>query len=313
MSRLACLVTILMLTGCDLVFSLEREVCAGEECLTDLSTGEASAAELVLEGPDLFWTIDASAGTIRGCAIATCQPRSITGAERFPHSLVVDGDKLLWATEMSIRWAPRTGSGAASSLSMPANFPITALRLTGRYGFATAFDRLLRCEYDPTSGDCTNQTTLPGTLGTVSGPLTADAGARLWGATNQKLYFINDGSDQRPRSFDVLDAQTLSANMVAVFAHDAMLQVWGWPADAPTGTAALKIPVEAARAIGVDEQDLYVADTNGNVVRVSAREPGGAPTVIAAGLPPIQSLVVAPDRVYVIAEGRISWLPKPAH
>lgn len=307
---LRCLTSLAVLAGCDLVYSLDRDVCAGEDCLTDLAPDEASASELVLDGADLFWTIDSSTGAIRGCAIDDCRPTSRTEGEQSPRSLIVDADKLLWATGTTIRWAPRAGTSSHESLASLRE--IRSMRRVGSRLYWSE-DRLLRCDYTASTGTCSAGTSLPGALGMASGPLATDARARLWGASDSTLYFIGDGSNPDPPTYPIVDARVIAANDVAVVVLDATGNVVGWPTNAVSGTAPTLLRAATARAIAVDDRDVYIAEASGRLVRIAAATLDAEPETIATELLGVQNLVVTSQRVFVVVEGRIASLANPSH
>ena len=95
----------LFASGCDQVFGLSRPDSADPQPaqLTVLAPGEIGASELVVDGADVFWTIGGAGGAIRGCALASCEPRSLTTGEVSPRSLIVDGAQVLWGSQSALR------------------------------------------------------------------------------------------------------------------------------------------------------------------------------------------------------------------
>lgn len=298
----------LSLAGCDRVFGLERPLCAGDECLTDLATGETAAGEIVVDGADVFWTLERADGAIRGCAIDDCAPRSLTTAERSPHSLVVDGDGILWASEIVVRSVPRTSTEATSFDVVEVVLrAIEELRVVGTQLYLIQTDRLLRCDYTSANETCDGLTSLPAPIGDISGPLATDASSRLWGATSDTLYLV----DLDLRSFDVSGARAIVANTTAVFVLDGAMTVHAWQATDPTGTAGTELDTGAIRAMAVDERDLYLVDTAGNLLQIPVTDLATS-TVVATALPAVRSLAIGEDRVFVVADDRVASIPKPS-
>lgn len=280
--------------------------------LTVLAPDEAGASELVLDGGDLFWTLGGAAGAIRGCALATCEPRSLVGPERFPRGLLVMGDEVLWGTQDQLRRATRTATNEPAFLVGQNLFarPVAFRRIGSRL-YVSAEGTFFRCEYKP--GEACVATSTVGNLGHLQGPLTLDPNGLLWVADDKNLYDVDAPGEKINRTFPAPGLRVVIANATYVFAlQPGAPDVLAWPVGAPDQTPPTRIPTEILpRALAFDDRHLFVAGATGHILRVPLRPELGEPEQIAEGLPMLEAIAVAPKRLYVIADGRVGWVPKP--
>lgn len=81
---------------------------------------------------------------------------------------------------------------------------------------------------------------------------------------------------------------------------------------APRDTAPTRIRTGGApRVLALDGTALFVAEQAGCIVRIPFLPDLGEPEEIAVGLPRIDAIALSPDRINLIADGRlIAYLPK---
>jgi len=286
--------------------------------LTVLAPDEAGAAELVLDGGDAFWTTVGSGGgatgAIRSCELEACVPRSLTSRELSPHSLLVEGDEVLWASGDSVHRVSRTatdaapfivGSVGAGLLEIPIAFRHIGARL---FFSSSAF--FFRCDYEP-GGECASPSTIS-SLRDLTGPMTLHGNGLLWVANGRQLLGADVLAGQIKHTFPAPGLRSLIANTNHVFALDPDgTDLLDWPIAAPDGTPPTRIAAAVPlHALALDGDHLFVGTADG-LLRLPLRPDPGPPEQIATGLPTIEAIAVAAERIYVIAAGRLGWLPKP--
>lgn len=276
----------------------------------ELARDEAGAAELVIDGGDAFWTIGGASGAIRGCAIEACEPRTLVAGELDPHALLVEGDEVLWAATNELRRTSRAATGAIPVVIGQDPAQVRAFRHVGPrlYWSSNAF---YRCEYRP-GGVCEGRSTMD-PLGELTGPMTLDANGLFWVANAERLFGADVPEEDIQRTFPASGIFALAADASHVFAlHTGGTDVLAWPLTAPDGTAPTRIATSAEpRALALDGRHLFVAGLAGRIVRVPLRPELGEPEELVAGLPGIDAIAVAGDRIYYLADGVLGWRAKP--
>jgi hypothetical protein len=286
--------------------------CGDGSCL-NLLADEPDATELAVAGGDVFWTIDGIGGAIRGCSADACTPRSLADEQSSPHAMLVNAEDVLWATGSEMLRVNRIRDGAQPVVRIDDNAPhrVQAFRHIAQQFFWSASDSFWRCDYEP--GEvCMSRSSLPN-LAPYSGPLTADASDRLWVTSAEQLAAVIPSEGEPQRTFQVAGVRALIANETHVFAlQDGGTEVLAWPVVAPTAAEPRRIRTGGTpRAMALDSEALYVAELAGRIVRIPVLPDLGEPEEIAVGLPKLDAITVAGDRIYLIADRRlVAWLPK---
>ncbi len=282
--------------------------------LTERTSGEIGAAELVIVGDTLIWTItEPSTGNIRACQVDDCKPRSLATAQDAPHSLIVEGTNVMWLVGQETR---RTDlDGAAVSVVMSIDKPLQAVRRLGGRLYASDPDYVARCNFDEVSATCTARSTIgPERSESSLGPLAVDPSQRLWVANRSSLYWVDLDASRR-RSWTSVDrARALVASDAIVFALLESGDVVAVPTSAGAdGGAPRSVRGDGTvSAIAIDQTHLFVGYTDGRIDRrgfstIDQREPVGS------ALGDVRGLAVDRNRIYVaLADGRIGDLPKPS-
>jgi sugar lactone lactonase YvrE len=286
--------------------------CADGSCL-NLLADEPDATEIAVAGGDVFWTIDGIGGAIRGCTADPCVPRSLTDPQSSPHAMQVNAEDVLWATGSEMFRVNRIRAGAQPVVRIDDNAPhrVQVFRHIAQQFYWSTQDSFWRCDYEPDEV-CRSKSSLPD-LAPYSGPLTADASDRLWVTSAEQLAAVDPSEATPQRTFPVAGIRALIADETHVFAlQDGGTEVLAWPVVAPTGAEPRRIRTGGIpRAMALDSQALYVAELAGRIVRIPVLPDLGEPEEIAVGLPKLDAITVASDRIYLIADRRlVAWLPK---
>jgi hypothetical protein len=290
--------------------------CRGDACLTVLASGEEGAAEVVAEGADVYWTIaTAGSGAIRGCAVASCAPRTLAANQDLPRSLVVDASRVSWASGIEIRRVMRDGSDVPGPyLRSDGSEVVRAFRRAGNYVVFSSGNGFTRCDAKPAK--CEFSSTLTPATDSQAGPVTLDPASPeiVWGASKTKIYKVHPLQDVK-MGWSLPNIRALVANETTLFAiTEDSANVFAIATNAPvTDTPAVIATASQPYAFALHGGHLYVADIKGGIVRIPAIANGGSPSVLATELAGPKSIAVTQDRIIlVLGDGRIVSIPRPA-
>jgi hypothetical protein len=310
-------IVVAMCAGCDWVLGLApANNCLDGACLTVLAPDEAGASEIVADAEGLFWALGGANGAIRGCAIEGCQPRSLTSVESSPHSLLLGGSEIMWASGRDLRAVDRTATAAVvTAFYEEVTDPVVdfvRIASRGRIYYSTR-GGMKRCTYrqDPISR-CSGGSTISA-LVLMTGVIATDRSDRIWAGGDARLY-VDNNMDEVDRYFEVPGgARAIAVGEQLAFAIPTTgAELLAWSIDAPAMTSPTRIDVGGTpRALALDSLHVYIADASGRVLRVATVPELGEVEVVAASLPPISDLAVGDDAVYLVADDRIAALPKP--
>jgi hypothetical protein len=317
--RVAGLVVLFAASACDLVFGLEGLVDApkicGPECLDVLASAEGGAAELVVDGGELYWTINRQGGAIRGCTIEGCQPRTLAVAEDQPHSLFAFRDRLIWASGTELRQVPTPSVEASATVIHTQPSVILSVIHLGTYLYWTG-NGLLRCDYQPVSGACTLTTTINNgsdPIFQLERALEVDTSGVLWGSSPGAVFETRFSPIGVARQFPTgARTDVVKTASTAIFAlRRGDTKILTWPLSAPDGAAASPIELGGSPwALALSDGTLYVADQTGRVLAVPLIPAPGAPVVIAENLESVSAIAIDATRIYLAAGDVIATLPR---
>jgi hypothetical protein len=278
-----------------------------------LAPNEPGAAELAIDGGDLYWTIDTLGGAIHTCAIEECAPRSLADGLKSPHSMLVVPEDVIWASGDEIYRVNRIRAGTQLVVQIDENgeHQVQMLRYAPPYLYWSTNDSFWRCDYEATE-TCMFESSVS-VLSRYHGPLALDGSDQLWVTGEDGMRAFGLSSMTVQRTFSIGGIVTLVANATHVFAvQNGGTEVLAWPVTAPNEAQPTRISTGGSpRALALDGNALFVAEQAGRIVRIPLLPDLGEPEEIAVGLPRIETLAVSTDRIYLIADGRlIAWLPK---
>jgi hypothetical protein len=287
--------------------------CLDGSCLNVIAANEPGAGELVIDGATAYWTIDSLAGSIRSCAVDACAPQTLAKEQKAPHSMLVEGEDVIWATGFEMYRVNRDRPPPQQVAQIDSNAPhqVRMFRHPPRYFYWSTDEAFWRCDYDATE-TCMDRTSLP-SLVSYRGPLTLDKNDQLWvtGAGGMGAYSLT--AEKLQRTFPIGGVRTLVANDTHVFAIQADgTEVLALSVTAPSDTEPTRIQTGGTpRLLALDGTALFVAEQAGRIVRIPILPDLGEPEEIAVGLPRIDAITLSLDRIYLIADGRlIAYLPK---
>lgn len=289
--------------------------CPSSACVV-LASAQTDAREIVTDGTRVFWTLATSgSGSVRSIPIGGAPaPQLVSGPEDQPKSLQLYEDLVHYATGGAAHQVKKDGStdAGAKGYLRSGGGDITSVLRFGDTLYFTYEDKLGRC--GPTIAPCIG-TSPTASVGLGAGALTFAPGGAPYFAHVGAIWQVDPVDNKADLRFEVPGVRVMLAdatNLYFLRTGRKTVETVGRSAARKTVPTTLAETSDEARAIAIDGSDLYFTTLQAGTITRVAKFGGSPPVVVVKGLVSPEGIAVTNDRIFVVANGSIVSIPKPA-
>lgn len=290
--------------------------CPNASCGEVIASGQANAAEVLVDEKRVYWTIESDTGTVmaRGHEAGTVPYAVIVNGVK-PRSVVRFSELLHFASGGQVRNIERSQVGGGSSLTAVATGnPVTSVIRKGAFVFATVGPLVQWCQTSnnncPAAGTAFS---FQHDVGVGARALAADSSdTRLWLATDVSVWKSEVTSPSWTEWWPISKVQAIAADQTSVFVarrgEGGLLKFQRDDPKTAPGTPLVPMAPPPWAMVLDGAFIFYTAIEQGVVVKVA--KDGSLLKVLASGLQSPNGIAVRLDKVYVaLGDGRIVALP----